>query len=33
VERFYRDLESLLAFLVENGATGATFREFREDWH
>ncbi len=33
VERFYRDLESLLAFLVENGATGSTFREFRESWH
>jgi peptidoglycan/xylan/chitin deacetylase (PgdA/CDA1 family) len=33
VERFYRDLESLLAFLVEAGATGATFREFREGWH
>jgi hypothetical protein len=33
VERFYRDLESLLAFLVEGGATGATFREFREGWH
>ena len=33
VERFYRDLESLIAFLIENGATGATFREFRENWH
>ena len=33
VERFYRDLEALLAFLVENGATGASFREFRENWH
>ncbi len=33
VERFYRDLESLLAFLIENGATGSTFREFRENWH
>jgi peptidoglycan/xylan/chitin deacetylase (PgdA/CDA1 family) len=33
VERFYRDLESLLAFLVENGAAGSTFREFRENWH
>ena len=33
VERFYRDLESLLAFLVESGASGATFREFREGWH
>ncbi len=33
LERFYRDLESLLAFLVENGATGSTFREFRESWH
>ena len=33
VERFYRDLESLLAYLVEHGATGSTFREFRESWH
>jgi hypothetical protein len=33
VERFYRDLEALLAYLVEAGATGATFREFRESWH
>lgn len=33
VERFYRDLESLLGFLVENGATGATFREFRENFN
>ena len=33
VERFYGDLESLLAFLVENGASGSTFREFRENWH
>jgi len=33
VERFYRDLEALLAFLVDHGATGATFREFRENWH
>jgi len=33
VERFYRDLESLLAYLVEHGATGSTFREFRENWH
>jgi len=33
VERFYRDLESLLALLVENGALGSTFREFRENWH
>ncbi|MGH9389282.1 MAG: hypothetical protein ACRD1Z_06670, partial [Vicinamibacteria bacterium] len=33
VERFYRDLESLLAFLVENGASGSSFREFRENWH
>lgn len=33
LERFYRDLESLLAFLVENGATGSTFREFRESWN
>jgi peptidoglycan/xylan/chitin deacetylase (PgdA/CDA1 family) len=33
VERFYRDLESLLGFLVENGASGSTFRAFRETWH
>jgi len=33
LERFYGDLESLLAFLVENGASGSTFREFRENWH
>jgi peptidoglycan/xylan/chitin deacetylase (PgdA/CDA1 family) len=33
VERFHRELEELLAFLVEGGATGATFREFRESWH
>jgi peptidoglycan/xylan/chitin deacetylase (PgdA/CDA1 family) len=33
VERFYRDLEDLLSFLAENGARGATFREFREGWH
>jgi hypothetical protein len=33
VERFFRDLESILAFLVENGASGSTFRELREDWH
>jgi peptidoglycan/xylan/chitin deacetylase (PgdA/CDA1 family) len=32
VERFYRDLESILSFLKENGATGATFREFRYAW-
>jgi hypothetical protein len=32
VERFYRDLEGLLSFLVENGARGATFREFRDSW-
>jgi hypothetical protein len=30
VERFYRDLEELFAFLQENGAMGATFREFRK---
>jgi len=29
VETFYRGLETLLAFLTENGATGVTFREFR----
>jgi len=33
LERFYRGLESLLAFLVEGGAKGATFREFRGSWH
>ena len=33
VERFYRELESLFSFLVENGASGYTFREFRENWH
>ncbi len=33
LERFYRDLESLLAFLVESGASGSTFREFRESWN
>lgn len=32
VEGFFRDLESLLAFLTEQGATGVTFSEFREDW-
>jgi peptidoglycan/xylan/chitin deacetylase (PgdA/CDA1 family) len=32
VERFYRDLESLLAFLTGEGATGATFSEFREQF-
>jgi hypothetical protein len=32
VERFYRDLESLLAFLTGEGATGATFSEFREEF-
>jgi hypothetical protein len=32
VERFYRDLEELLSFLVENGGRGATFREFRAAW-
>lgn len=30
LERFYGDLESLLRFLTENGAKGATFRGFRE---
>jgi peptidoglycan/xylan/chitin deacetylase (PgdA/CDA1 family) len=33
LERFYRDLESLLSFLVENGASGSTFREFRESFN
>ncbi|MGH9321044.1 MAG: hypothetical protein ACRD21_08270 [Vicinamibacteria bacterium] len=32
VEIFYRELESLLAFLTANGASGATFREFRMKW-
>ncbi len=32
VERFYRDLESLLAFLTGEGARGATFSEFREQF-
>lgn len=32
VERFYRDLEALLADLAENGAAGATFREFQRAW-
>lgn len=32
VDRFYRDLESLLSFLSEGGAVGATFRQFREAW-
>lgn len=32
VERFYRDLESLLAFLTDEGASGATFSEFREQF-
>jgi hypothetical protein len=32
VDAFYRELEALLAFLTENGAAGATFREFREAW-
>ncbi|HXV64919.1 MAG TPA: polysaccharide deacetylase family protein [Vicinamibacteria bacterium] len=32
LERFYRDLEALLAFLTEGGALGATFRQFRESW-
>jgi hypothetical protein len=32
VERFHAALESLLAFLTENGASGATFLEFRRGW-
>lgn len=32
VDRFYRELETLLAFLKEGGASGATFRQFRELW-
>ena len=32
VDRFYRELETLLAFLTERGARGATFRGFREAW-
>jgi hypothetical protein len=32
VERFYAALESLLAFLTGNGASGATFAEFRRGW-
>jgi hypothetical protein len=32
VERFYAALESLLAFLTGNGASGATFAEFRRAW-
>ena len=30
VDRFYHELEALLAFLTEGGARGATFRSFRE---
>jgi hypothetical protein len=32
VDRFYAALESLLAFLAGNGASGATFLEFRRLW-
>lgn len=32
VERFYRELEALLAYLSENGATGTTFRQFHRAW-
>jgi len=32
VDRFYDHLEELLAFLTEQGATGATFRGFRDAW-
>lgn len=32
VERFYRDLEALLAYLTEHGAAGTTFREFHRAW-
>jgi len=32
VETFYRQLETLLAFLKENGAVGSTFREFHDAW-
>ena len=32
VDHFYDELEALLAFLTEGGATGATFASFREDW-
>lgn len=32
VDRFYRDLEAILALLTEGGAAGGTFRSFREAW-
>ena len=32
VEAFYRDLEALLAYLKDNDAVGATFREFHAAW-
>jgi hypothetical protein len=32
VETFYRELETLLAFLQENEAVGSTFHEFYDAW-
>ena len=32
VDRFYRELEALLVYLSENGATGTTFRQFHRTW-
>ena len=32
VDAFYRELETLLAFLKEGGAGGSTFREFHDAW-
>lgn len=32
VDAFYDELEALLAFLKDNGAIGATFHGFREEW-
>ena len=32
VETFYRELETLLSYLTENGAVGSTFHEFRDKW-
>ena len=32
VDRFYRELEALLAYLKERGAVGRTFAQFREAW-
>jgi hypothetical protein len=32
VERFCDDLEALLAYLVDKGATGSTFRQFHRAW-